>query len=183
MLYIFDLDSTLVKLYGTEPLPGVHVGLDLLKREGHLLAVATNQAGPAWGEETGEDKFPEAISLGRRFLKIAELIPVLDSIPWFVSLYDERLSLAQHTYDALVRDFLFGGEGLELHVAADPTWRKPEPGMLLAACRHYGLPGAQAVFVGDAETDAEAASAAGMAFIYADEFFDRRDAYSFSSDG
>ena len=173
MLYIFDLDSTLVKLYDVEPLPGVHAGLDLLRREGHALAIATNQAGPAWRMATGESKFPQAASLGRRFQEIAELIPRLVEVPWFASLYDERLSLDQHSYDTLVGDFKSAGGRLELHVSADPTWRKPRPGMLLAACRRYGLPVAQAVFVGDADTDAEAARAAGTAFLFEDEFFDR----------
>ncbi|MGC9348736.1 MAG: HAD-IA family hydrolase [Anaerolineae bacterium] len=176
MLYIFDLDSTLVKLYDTEPLPGVHSGLDVLKREGHALAIATNQAGPAWRMETGDEKFPEATSLGRRFREIAGLIPLLEKVPWFVSLYDDRLSLDQRSYDTLVRDFEFSGGRLELHISADPSWRKPRPGMLLAACRRYGLSIAQAVFVGDAETDAEAALAAGMGFIFEDEFFDHRTA-------
>ncbi len=42
---------------------------------------------------------------------------------------------------------------------------KPFPDMLLRCAQHWGIEPAQAVYVGDAPTDAEAARAAGMPFI------------------
>lgn len=169
-LFIFDLDGTLVEVYGTRPLAGVVTRLDALVRRGCALAVATNQAGPAWGIETGDAKFPTAASLARRFQHVAELLPALAAVPWFVSVHDTRLSLALPKYQGLVSRFIAAGGSLDLHVSAKPDWRKPAPGMLLAVCRHYAIAPERAVFVGDAETDAQAAEAAGTAFITSEDF-------------
>jgi D-glycero-D-manno-heptose 1,7-bisphosphate phosphatase len=51
--------------------------------------------------------------------------------------------------------------------------RKPAPGMLLDLCRAAAVPPARGLFVGNAETDREAARRAGMAFGWADVFFKR----------
>ncbi|MGC9467356.1 MAG: HAD-IIIA family hydrolase [Anaerolineae bacterium] len=171
LLYIFDVDGTLVENFGIRPLPDVQEVLTRLKDEGHHLAVATNQSGPAWGLETGDSKYPEAAALGRRFWEIARLLPLLQEVPWFVAVGDPRLSLDVEPYDQIVQDLAEGAGPLEIYVSADWDWRKPGPGMLLAACRYYRVPPAQAIFVGDFETDAEAADAAGMGFAFADDFF------------
>ncbi|MFZ5659339.1 MAG: HAD-IIIA family hydrolase [Pseudomonadota bacterium] len=49
--------------------------------------------------------------------------------------------------------------------------RKPAPGMLLEIMAHFGVAPAETLFVGDAQTDAEAARAAGMGFVWAWDFF------------
>lgn len=172
MLYIFDLDSTLVEMYGTQPLPEVVGRLASLVDQGARLAVATNQAGPAWRQETYESKYPTAESLGKRFRQVAELIPVLARAPWFVAVGDTRLDLNASDYEAIVASLMAAAGALEIHVSAAPEWRKPEPGMLLAACERHGVSPSEAIFVGDAKTDAEAAHAAGMSYIPADRFFD-----------
>lgn len=51
--------------------------------------------------------------------------------------------------------------------------RKPNPGMLLAAMAHFGVTPAQTLFVGDMETDREAARNAGVAYMDTDDFFGR----------
>jgi HAD superfamily hydrolase (TIGR01662 family) len=170
MLYIFDLDGTLVETYGIQPLLGIPERLDKLQLEGHGLAVATNQAGPAWGIATRDPQYPTAESLGERFLEIAKLLPQLTTVPWFVAVGDPRLSLESRTYAQLIQALGAAASTLDLHVSADVEWRKPGPRMLLAACAYYGLQPKEAVFVGDYKTDAEAAIAAGVTFIPIDEF-------------
>lgn len=171
-LFIFDLDGTLVNVYGTRPLAGVVERLASLARQGCDLAVATNQAGPAWSIATGDAKYPTGISLARRFQKVAEIFTPLAAAPWFVSVHDARLSLPSEAYQALVSSFLGARGNLDLRVSADPGWRKPDPGMLLAACRHYGITPDRAIFIGDAETDAQAAEAVDMDFMTAALFRD-----------
>ena len=51
------------------------------------------------------------------------------------------------------------------------TCRKPAPGMLHRILERTGVPAARALFVGDLETDREAARRAGMPFRWAHEFF------------
>lgn len=56
--------------------------------------------------------------------------------------------------------------------AASPRC-KPSPAMLLEICRQFGVAPADALFVGDWETDRLAAEAGGLAFAWAAEFFDK----------
>jgi HAD superfamily hydrolase (TIGR01549 family) len=173
MLYIFDLDRTLVEMYGVQPLPGVVQRLTDLVSQGQSLAVATNQAGLAWRVATDDPKYPSPARLGRRLSDVAQALPMLASVPWYVAIGDVRLSLQADQYRALIADLRDSASTLDIHVSADRTWRKPEPGMLAAACARYGIvPGhEQVVFVGDADTDADAAAAIDVDFVYADVFF------------
>jgi D-glycero-D-manno-heptose 1,7-bisphosphate phosphatase len=52
--------------------------------------------------------------------------------------------------------------------------RKPKPGMLLAIMRHYRVEPGETVFIGNHESDREAAARAGTAFIWAADFFSSR---------
>jgi D-glycero-D-manno-heptose 1,7-bisphosphate phosphatase len=63
-----------------------------------------------------------------------------------------------------------GGNISQIYVADEapdvPSQRrKPEPGMLLEALHDFNTPADNAVFIGDAVTDAEAAHRAGIGFI------------------
>lgn len=49
--------------------------------------------------------------------------------------------------------------------------RKPAPGLLLRHLAHFGVAPGEALFVGDLDTDAEAARRAGIAFRHARDFF------------
>jgi histidinol-phosphate phosphatase family protein len=49
--------------------------------------------------------------------------------------------------------------------------RKPAPGLLLRLLAHYGVPPVEALFIGDLDSDAEAARRAGIAFMRAERFF------------
>lgn len=171
MLYIFDLDGTLVVRYGEQPLPDVIETLVRLRAKGSQLAVATNQAGPAWGVATGQAKYPDPRGLGARFRRIATDVSQLTDVPWYVAVGDDRLSLSTMAYGLLMREFEAGATGLRLHLSASPTWRKPAPGMLLAACKAGNVMPCEAVFVGDSDTDAEAAARAAVGFVPAAEFF------------
>jgi hypothetical protein len=48
-------------------------------------------------------------------------------------------------------------------------WRKPQPGMLLQAARDFGVNTPECIFVGDQDSDREAAESAGMAYRDSDE--------------
>jgi len=171
MLYVFDLDSTLVTRYRVDVLPGVSAKLDELAGQGHALAVATNQAGPAWRTATGRSKYPDPARLGARLARIADSLAPLARVPWFVAIGDGRLELSDGDYRDIEIALCRGAGSLDLRPSADLVWRKPGPGMLLAACAHYGLPTEAATYVGDMETDAAAAAGAGAAFAYANVFF------------
>jgi len=52
--------------------------------------------------------------------------------------------------------------------------RKPRPGMILKIAERLGYDTNEIVFVGDQDTDEQAARAAGVAFVKADVFFQER---------
>lgn len=58
---------------------------------------------------------------------------------------------------------------------ADCACRKPAPGLLLRLLAHYHVAAEEALFVGDLESDAEAARRAGIAFMWAGQFFGVED--------
>lgn len=58
----------------------------------------------------------------------------------------------------------------QYHNPADVR-RKPGPGMILEAMLHYGVTAEETLMVGDRDDDEGAATAAGVRFIHADEFF------------
>jgi D-glycero-D-manno-heptose 1,7-bisphosphate phosphatase len=60
------------------------------------------------------------------------------------------------------------------HPEAGCSCRKPRPGMVLDLAQHYGIDLTRAILVGDAESDAQCAHAAGVGtFVWANAFFGR----------
>jgi hypothetical protein len=169
LLHIFDLDGTLAEMWETALLPGVAECVSALEGP---VAVATNQAGVAWHAVEGEP-YPRPSDIGRRLLGVARALPRLKDGLWLVAIGDEDVSLSPERWRGLAAGVTRAASPLRVRTSSDLTWRKPRPGMLLEACRAFGVAPEEAVFIGDREGDEEAAEAAGMPFAYADPFFDR----------
>lgn len=156
MLYLFDLDDTLIRGYMTEPrqsydvievLPGRREKLSELQARGNKIAIVTNQGGVAFGfvdEQTAWNKiYAAALACG--------LPP--DTIRTYACFHHER---------------------------GKPPWndpvlvqrRKPSGDMIKEAMIGYPEAAALGVlFVGDREEDLQAAQAAGVGFQWAHVFF------------
>jgi D-glycero-D-manno-heptose 1,7-bisphosphate phosphatase len=167
-LYIFDLDGTLIRSFlrerpsrhGTdqeaadydhvEVLPGRREALKLLANQEARFAIATNQAGVAFGYQT-----PEQVKrkLGR----------VLAEFDFF---YGQPVTVHYvFEHPQATREEFFH---------ANPERRKPNPGMLIEAMlRHFGgwTDLTDCVFVGDMESDRLAAHKLGMPYVDAEVFF------------
>jgi phosphoglycolate phosphatase-like HAD superfamily hydrolase len=163
------LDGFLVERYQTIPLPGVMDTLAALRERGIRVAVATNQAGPLWRAVTGQEHYPTAEQVADR-LREANARLGLGQGPWYISLYDGRalrLLRASELDEALrgvperLQELM---AGVQVHASAYPTWRTPEPAMLLAACEAWGIEPSEAVFGGQQDADRQAAAAAGIHF-------------------
>jgi D-glycero-D-manno-heptose 1,7-bisphosphate phosphatase len=163
-LIIFDIDGTLTEIkpevlarkprmvspnkFGEQqPKLGVVAKLAALQNEGIDIALATNRGGVAWGFTTLE----EAEALAR---EAAELCGVPD-VKVYVCPYH-----AKARGPRAVREY-----------AVDHDCRKPNPGMLLEAMEDAGASPDETVFVGDFETDQQAAENAKVCFYWAEEFF------------
>lgn len=154
MLYLFDVDGTLRTPLLLRPvgslapwdqriLPGRVERLAELRRAGHRIGAVTNQAAIAFGLITEARAKRSLAETNRRLNGALEWIRICPHHPY-----------------ALVPRF-------RLRCSC----RKPAPGMLLEALSYFATAPGDSVFVGDRETDRQAAEAAGMPFRWADAFF------------
>ena len=154
-LVIFDLDGTLRRCTKEgqpcpnrrgeqELLPGAQEGIQALIARGAKLAFATNQAGPAFGFSTRQD--------------------VNDAIR-------ETMELAGISY-TLITGLGFGSPTTKVFVAWTKDkkgfLRKPQPGMLLKAMVEWQVEPRDTLFIGDMDSDEDAARRANVSFIRAD---------------
>lgn len=175
-LYLFDLDGTLISSYMSRPdknfhawelLPGRAETLAALRREGHTIALVSNQAGVAFGKVSVEDarrKFGDvASSLGFAQIRLNEGgRPAIKRLSWGRSILPIFVCYA----DARSRD---------------PRWqrgaerRKPSGAMIREAMAAHPAAAADGVlYVGDRPEDAQAAADAGVSFAWAEAFFGGR---------
>ncbi len=165
-LAIFDIDGTLTEirpevrarqprlvtpnhLGEQQPIPGVVEKLANLKAAGLEIALATNRGGVAFGYTTLE----EAQALVE---EAAEMCGIPEA-KFYLCPYHARAR----------------GPRSVARFAREHDCRKPNPGMLLEALEEFGLTAAEAFYVGDMESDREAAANARMDFYPAAEFFSR----------
>jgi len=129
------IDPALVRL-----LPGVHEGLIALRAAGYTLVVVSNQGVVARGGATCQ-------TVERVNARVSDLL------------------LEDHGHP-LIERFYFCPYHLKGNVpefTRDHPWRKPAPGMILAAADDLKLDLARSWLIGDAERDVEAGIAAGLA--------------------
>jgi HAD superfamily hydrolase (TIGR01662 family) len=165
-LGIFDIDGTLTEIKPSilahnprrvtpnhpgeqQPKPGVPEKLTQLREAGLQIALATNRGGVAFGYTT----LAMAKSLAR---EAAELCNIPD-VPIYVCPYHARAR---------------GPRSVAAYSRED-NCRKPNPGMLLQALADTNFTAEQAFFVGDRDSDREAAENAGMSFFWAEQFFNK----------
>lgn len=156
-LYIFDKDGTLVtKKGGGEPpipnhvdeqvpLPGVVEKCQELRRAGHTLAIASNQGGVAFG-------YLNEIEAGQL---MQHAMRTIGAESWCMCVHHPKGTIEEY--------------------ATECPYRKPAPGMITLLMQRFNFDAANTIYVGDMESDRQAAEAAGVRFIHADEFFNRKE--------
>lgn len=167
VLAMFDLDGTLISGYMDDagkkavfpfqrvrPLPNRVKRITELRAEGTRIAVITNQGGIAFGYNTERE-------FAKKWGKVQDRFGFHEPGP----------PVSLHVCFAHPR----GDEPYRL----DSGRRKPSPAMLLEAMQQHSDPmncvvfdGSDCLFVGDMESDRQAAFAAGVPYLDAKEFFD-----------
>lgn len=157
-LYMLDVDGTLIESFlrkgapredydRVEVLPGrqswVNQMVDSHKQV--AFALVTNQAGVAMGYQTEEQVWS----------KMAHVIALMRLWRCPVTVH-----MAFEHPEAKIEAFK-GSNGM----------RKPGPGMLLQALKAHGVNKQDSLFVGDMETDEQAALTASVPYRRAEEFF------------
>lgn len=169
-LYIFDLDQTLTEMWNSIPLPGRLEALKRIARSGVNIAIATNQAGVSFHCEYGRP-YPSAREVGQRLQDIADALPPLKKALWLIAIGHSKIQMPPSQKGTLAASVTRATGPLWAMTSAKMSWRKPEPGMLIEACRSFSVQRSEAIFVGDRESDEEAAKRAGIRFIPANNFF------------
>jgi histidinol phosphatase-like enzyme len=149
----FDLDATLAEKWEAEWLNGAPEMLQRLAKQGRRVVVATNQGGVACGVAGWGDQYPSPADIVRRFETLEADLPEGVDVEWRVSIYypdaleeDALQSVAQRV------ETLGEQAGLEIRCYPEEAARKPGAAML-QDCD---------VFVGDRDSDVEAAREANV---------------------
>lgn len=150
-LVIFDFNDTLV---GTKSgatfqksaddwqfLPGRIEKCKKLNQEGVILALASNQGGVAYG-------YMSEVEMLAEFHVVAEKLGL------------QHLGVCFTHPKASIEEY-----------RREDSRRKPGPGMLQEAMARFEVLPDKVLMVGDRPEDEQAASAAGVAFIWAEEYF------------
>jgi HAD superfamily hydrolase (TIGR01662 family) len=161
-LYIFDLDGTLAERDSTRLLPGVAEWF--AAHPDAITAIATNQGGVACRLAGWGDHYPTEADVLERAHAVAKKLGIF---PLLVGI--------SYAYQTKAGQWLDGDmpqvEVTDTWIAWQRDWRKPSPGMLLAAMRYVNVRPHNTIMVGDRDEDRAAAEAAGCAFTWAEDFF------------
>lgn len=156
MLYLFDLDGTLISSYLDRPgrvydqwevLPSRRERLAELRAAGHTVGIATNQAGVAFGFVT-EDQVREKIG------RVLEALGLPADTPYTACFGHAQARLPQY------------------RAPEQLACRKPSGHMITEMLERFPEAAAEGtVYVGDRPEDRAAAEDAGVAFVPAEAFF------------
>lgn len=153
-LLFLDRDGTLNRSFGHRPpntvdevelLPNVRETLSRYVTEGWKLVVISNQGGVAHG-----------------YISEAQAWAIQDRVIELLGLPVAASYLCPHQVGAEVAAY-----------DLDCPNRKPNPGFILKALEQFQAQARDCLFVGDFESDQQAAQAAGVSFCWADAFFNR----------
>jgi phosphoglycolate phosphatase-like HAD superfamily hydrolase len=170
---LFDLDGTLVESFKTNPLPDVAQLLEDIRAHQIPMGVATNQAGPLWRAVTGQTKYPTVLMIAANLTTIAQTLHLEHEL-WLVSLWDDRaVSLVEDEEELrgiaerLQRELqqALAATLSNVIVSIDPNDRKPQPGMLNKARAKWHIEPDNFYYVGDLESDQQAAEHAGVQYL------------------
>ncbi len=155
MIFLFDLDGTLISSYMDNSnkdytrwhlLPFRKQVIEKLVQQGHIIGIVTNQAGVGLGYIT-EQQVQERMARVLRELNIPDAM--------WVACYAHKAARSSRYNNP-----------------KELARRKPNGTMILEILHRYPEQAAQgAIYVGDSPTDEQAARNAGIRFEYADSFF------------
>lgn len=174
MLYLFDLDGTVIRSFlregaprtpenyaEVELLPGRREKLSGLREAGHSVAFVTNQGGVAMGYQRREEV-------------VAKLAAVFRALGCLSVVGADMVRSSPGDGPPAVFYVAYGhakATVVEWRTGEGDGWRKPGGWMISQALLDYNVPASHVLFVGDMDSDREAAEAAGVRYSDAVEFF------------
>ena len=176
ILYLFDLDGTVIRSFlreGAPRTPAEYAKVELLPGRlerlralevAHTIAFVTNQGGVAFGYQTVQEVVSKFVTvnnialgdgyarvLGRMLTCSGDAAAVNVPALFYVAYSHPKATVEQYK--------------------AENDWRKPGGAMIVKAMRSYHVSAEDTLFVGDMDSDREAAEAAGVGYEDAEDFF------------
>lgn len=174
MLYLFDLDGTLISSYMEHPtkeyaawymLPGRITRIAQLLEEGHSVSVVTNQGSVAFGY-TALDEVHTKFRQVSQLLHFGGMWIHHDTSTSFEGWHEEGQLLNVHIF------VCYADPRATVEKYRDGAYRrKPSPVMLHEACVVFNHAVEDTHYIGDRPEDQQAAHAAGIPFTWAEVFF------------
>lgn len=168
-LLMCDLDGTLALKWQPVLLDGRFTEL---KRLNLPVVIVTNQGGVhahyAWQARDRPDRaaeYPTLAAVQRRLTAVTRQLPMVHYVYAALHVGHDDYPLPEEN-DDIVRTL---PTGTPFHASWNPSWRKPDTGMLKRACADFGIAPHEALMVGDREDDWDAAAALGMPFVRVNE--------------
>lgn len=173
MIIGFDWDGTLVERWTSTPLPNVRERLAALPSTARTF-IATNQAGPTFRALLGDPKYPTVEDVAGRImggLAALDWWPDLLLIATHSGKAGEAWDRAAADANLDLRAVIIASAGKLRHwtIYCRPRYRKPQPGMLRDAFSFFRYD-PHRVFIGDMDTDHQAAVAAGCRYLDATQW-------------
>lgn len=174
-LFLFDLDGTVIRSFlreGAPRTPAEYAKVELLPGRldrlralevAHTIAFVTNQGGVAFGYQTVQEVVSKFVTVNNTALGCGHMrvmgrlltcsTPENSPAPalFYVAYGHPKASIDKYRVES--------------------DWRKPGGGMIARAMADYRVPRELTTYIGDMDTDREAAEAAGVAYEDADDFF------------
>ena len=153
-MVIFDRDGTIIidhgythKVTDLEWMNGAIELLRVLNQMGIYVVVATNQSGIGRGYYSQED----------------------------VGLFHSQMSIEVKANGGKIDTFYVCPHSPDLNGFPTCRCRKPNPGMLLSAMHDFNVAPEECIFVGNSESDLEAAKKSGIEFVLVDREIDAKE--------
>lgn len=169
MIYGLDFDGTLVRSFTGDPLPGAKAAIQPLRRQGVQSFIATNQAGPVFRVIEGSSKYPTVENV---CANIGNALTALSFRPDLVIVCcnsgregAEWQAAEERVYQGFNRYLVGALKAMDFEVRQGPSYRKPQPGMLVVAAGYFQVARADLCYIGDMESDEIAARHAGATFV------------------
>jgi HAD superfamily hydrolase (TIGR01662 family) len=176
MLYLFDLDGTIIRSFlreGAPRTPAEYAKVELLPRRldrlrglevAHTIAFVTNQGGVAFGYQTVQEVISKVVTINNTALGDGH-VRLMGRLLTCSSPERERIAPALF-YIAYTHP-----KATIERYKTDDDWRKPGAGMIRRAIDDYRSTTPDTLFVGDMDSDRECAANAGVSYEDAEDFF------------
>lgn len=166
-LILMDVDGTITDRDSTEIYPKMWSFIEALDQDCQV-ALVTNQGGPACHDAgwPWSETYP---SLQKTEERLGQILLTLEKRDHIYGMFVCYAYKQKNGVIILPKGKIKSDRCHSYFAFSELAFRKPEPGMILAAMKEYRVVASETLMIGDRPEDRAAAEAAGVAFRHADD--------------